>query len=238
MEMPNPTEMSREVADHLQEEHESQLRRDSKEIERDWLEIVVAFVLALAALGSAWSAYQAARWGTYGTEQIAAATAKRAQQNQASTFGGQTAVADVQFYTQWLAATVSGDRKVAAEFRAKMTPELSRAMDRWLAGAPPGTVPAGVPFSNYGYVVPQVQEAAALGRQAAALQAGAARSHNQANRFVLIGVLFAITLFFGAISGRFGAKALRTAMVALAAVTFAGAFIVLLSQPQILPWGH
>ncbi len=235
MEMPDPTEMSREVSHHLHEEHESRLRRDLREIERDWLEIVVAVVLALAALGSAWSAYEAARWGTRGTGQFAEASAKRAESIQASTLGGQLALADVTIYTQWFAATLSGQHKLAAEIRARMTPELSKAVDRWLADAPPGTIPSGGPFRNGGYVIPKSEESAALGHEAAVLQQEGEHSHDQANRFVLIGVMFAITLFFGAMSGRFRAKAVRIAMVVMAVVAFSGALITLLIQPQILP---
>jgi hypothetical protein len=238
MEMPDPTEMSREVSHHLHDEHESRLKHDIKEIERDWLEIVVALVLAFAAVASAWSAYEAARWGTRGSALFAEASTKRAESIQSSTLGGQLALADVTIYTQWFQATLAGNKKLATEIRVRMTPELSAAMDRWLAGKPPNTVPPGGPFRNGGYVIPKTEETAALSHEATALLNEGEDAHNQANHFVLVGVLFAITLFFGAISGKFSAKPLRTAMVIFAVVAFTTALVALLAQPQIAPWVH
>jgi hypothetical protein len=238
MEMPDPTEMGREVSHHLHEEHESRLRHDLREIERDWLEIVVAFVLAFAAVSSAWSAYEAARWGTHGSALFAEASTKRAESIQSSTLGGQLALADVTIYTQWFQATLSGNKSLATEIRVRMTPELSKAVDTWLAGRPTNPLPPGGPFRDGGYVIPKTEETTALSHEATALLNEGEDAHNQANHFVLVGVMFAITLFFGAISGKFAAKALRTAMVVLAAVAFSGALIALLLQPQIAPWAH
>jgi hypothetical protein len=233
--MPDPAEMSREVAHHLDQDHESRLRRDLKRMERDWWEIVVVFVLAFAALGSAWSAYEAASWGTLGSARFAEADKQQALSVQASTLGGQLELVDITIYTQWFLATLSGDQQLAAQIRQRMTPELSAAMDKWLAGAPPNTVPPGGPFRDGGYVMPKSEESAALADEATALMAEGESDHNRANHFVLVGVMFAITLFFGAIAGRFASKPLRSAMVVLAALAFAGALTALLLQPQIIP---
>jgi hypothetical protein len=233
MEVPDPTEMGREVAHHLHEQHESRLRRELHEIERDWHEIVVAFILAFAALGSAWCAYQAATWSTRGSDAYAEASALQAEAIEASASGAQMALVDVELYLAWLDAVTAGDTKLVAELRSRFGPELSAAVDDLAATGASGSR-AG-PFRGESYDVPGSKESVKLRRRATALQQQGHRYDDLGDRFVLIGVVFAVTLFFGAIAGRFKVRALRTAMVVLAAGAFAGALAILLSQPQTIP---
>lgn len=235
MEVPDPTEMGREVAHHLHEQHESRLRQELREVERDWREVVIAFVLAFAALGSAWCAYQAASWSSRSAETNAAAATRQAQALRASTFDTQLTLIDVDTFIAWFAAVSQGDAKLAAQLRGRFTPELETATQAWLAGRDPATLPAGTPFAQDEYDVPASDEADQLMADALALHRQGVLNDDQADRFVLVGVVFAVTLFFGAIAGRFKAELLRTIMVVLSAVAFVGALAVLLAEPQILP---
>jgi hypothetical protein len=235
MEVPDPTEMSREVAHHLHEQHESRFRHDLREIERDWREVVVAFVLALAALGSAWCAYQAASWSTKSAETNADAASKQAEALRASTYDTQLTLIDVDTFIAWLDAVSQEDDRVAAQLRRRFSPELETATKAWLAGRDPASLPPGTPFSQDEYDVPASDEADSLMADAIALRRQGVLDDDQADRFVLVGVVFAVTLFFGAIAGRFKVELLRTIMVVLSAVAFIGALAVLLAEPQILP---
>jgi hypothetical protein len=229
--------MSREVAHHLHEEHESRFRRELREVEHDWREVVAAFVLAFAALGSAWCAYQAASWGSRSAQTNSAAVTRQTQALRASAYDTQLTLIDVDAFTAWLDAVSVGDKKLADRVRTRFSPELTAAMRTWLAGrgAYPTRLPSGSPFRNGGYNVPASAESEAFMREAIALHRQGVLADNQADRFVLVGVVFAVTLFFGAIAGRFKAQLLRTIMVVLSAVAFIGALAVLLAEPQILP---
>lgn len=233
MEVPDPAEMGREVAHHLHEQHESRLRHDLHEIERDWHEIVIAFILAFAALGSAWCAYQAATWSTRGSDAYAEASSLQAEAIEASASGAQMALIDVELYLAWLDAVTAGDEKLAAELRSRFGPELTAAVDDLQAVESAGS--RAEPFRGGGYAVPGSKRSAVLRRHAAALQQQGHEYDELGDRFVLIGVVFAVTLFFGAIAGRFKVRALRTTMVVLAAIAFTGALVILLSQPQTVP---
>jgi hypothetical protein len=238
IEIPDPTEMSREVAHHLHEEHDSRLRRDLREIEHDWREVVAAFVLAFAALGSAWCAYQAASWGSRSAQTNADAATKQALALRESAYDTQLTLIDVDAFTAWLDAVTVGDKKLADRVRERFSPELAAAMETWLAGRDPdpASLPRGTPFRDGGYDVPASDSSDAYMRDALALHRQGVLDDNQADRFVLVGVVFAVTLFFGAIAGRFKVRLLRTVMVVLSAGAFIGALAVLLAEPQILPW--
>jgi hypothetical protein len=230
--------MSREVVHHLHEEHESRLRRDLREIEHDWREVVAAFVLAFAALGSAWCAYQAASWGSKSAQTNATAATRQTQALRESAYDTQLTLIDVDAFTAWLDAVTVRDKKLADRLRTRFSPELESAMQTWLAGrgVDPARLPPGSPFKNGGYDVPASDQSDAYMREALALHRQGVLDDNQADRFVLVGVVFAVTLFFGAIAGRFKARLLRTVMVVLSAGAFVGALAVLLMEPQILPW--
>ena len=78
------------------------------------VEIMEVIVLALVAIATAWSGYQAAQWDGQQSLLYGTASAYRFQADAASTAGGQILQADASVFTARLQATSAYDSKLAA----------------------------------------------------------------------------------------------------------------------------
>ena len=94
------------------------------------------FLLAIVAIATAWSGFQAAKWDGKQSVDYGTATRLRFEADAASTAAGQEVVADVGLFTAWLAAHEAGDEPLQMLYRKRMTPEYQVAFDAWvLAGS-------------------------------------------------------------------------------------------------------
>ena len=80
----------------------------------DRIEIVEVAVLALVAIATAWSGYQATQWGGSQALLYGQASTTRFAADAASTRGGQFLVADSSMFTAWLQARATGDTQLQA----------------------------------------------------------------------------------------------------------------------------
>jgi hypothetical protein len=129
--------------------HESGLKKPepltrSQRIAR-WIEIATAVMLGVVALATAWSGYQAARWGTIDANKYAQANVLRQEATRDSTLAGQYRLYDVDLTNNWINAYTSGNMKLADIFERRFRPEFQPVFKAWLAlnpfqnpAAPPG----------------------------------------------------------------------------------------------------
>ena len=182
-----------------------------------WVEIVELSVLALVAIATAWSGYQATTWGGRQSQLYGQASSTRFQADAASTFGGQVLSADASIFTAWLQAHEAGDRSLQDLLERRFTPDYAEAFHRWLAtepftdpSAPPG--PAAMP----GYTNPGMVQAAQLNGQASADFAAGTEARETANKYARDTVLFATVIFFVVIAQRFTRRGIRLGANAIA----------------------
>src|SRR6266513_2845137 len=110
------------------------------------IEIIEAAILALVAVATAWSGYQAAKWAGNRAEQYANASRLRVTAEGLATMAGQERIYDSDTFNSWLAAKLDG--KQAAEFfERRFRDEYRPAFTAWLspdpfnnAQAPPGPI--------------------------------------------------------------------------------------------------
>jgi hypothetical protein len=95
-----------ELAHKLTEQEQQQRRKSRWE---EIVEIVEVTFLAIVAIATAWSGYQAARWDGKQAFQYGQATKDRFQADSASTLGGQRLIANQSIFTAWLQAREGGD---------------------------------------------------------------------------------------------------------------------------------
>ncbi len=176
------------------------------------LEVVEVIVLAVVAVATAWSGYQATKWGGQQAILYAQASSDRFAADAASTLGGQELVADAGMFTSWLEAHHTGDEGLERQLVRRFTPEYATAFDDWLAADPfhnadarPG--PAAMPS----YRNPQYELAKRLNAQASADFTSGTDARETANRYIRATVLFASVLFFVAIAQRFKVRGVRIA---------------------------
>ena len=157
-----------EVAHHAAHEHGEEGHSDS----REWvIEVVEALLLAIVAVATAWSGYQAARWDGKQAELYGISSREHALETQASTRNGQFRLYDATNFSFWLESVARGDNRAEALFRRRFRPEFVPAFRAWLATRPftHPSAPAG-PQVMPQYKVAQDRGAAVHGARAEALR--------------------------------------------------------------------
>jgi hypothetical protein len=199
---------------------------------RHRIELVSTILLAVAAVATAWSTFQATRWRGVQTADYSKATAARIQSSQASTRAGQLTQIDIATFIQWIDADVAGDRKLAQFYRHRFRAEFQPAFAAWLQTAP-GTNPRA-PLSPFAMPQYRVAEAVAADRlnTAAGQHADAAGEANQrGDNYMLAVVLFASALFFAGISTKIRSSRQQEVILALGCLILVGTAIWLATLP-------
>ena len=172
-----PEGMNVEVAHKLSERERSDRHKHRWE---EAAEIFEVLVLAIAAIATAWTGYQAAL------------------------------VADWAMFNGWLEARAADDPQLQAVFVRRFTPDYRSAFAAWLKTEPftNSSAPAG-PAYMPGYRNPQLEQAKRLNEHAAATFAEGTAARETADKYVRATVLFALVLFLVAVGQRFKARGVR-----------------------------
>ena len=129
-----------EIAQHLSEHS-----HPSQSLGHQILEIAEAAVLAVVAITTAWSGYQAALWTGHQAELYGQASKLRVQAEGAANFANQERLYNASTVVEWLNAKAHGDKKLADLFERRFLPEFRPAFEAWTKtdplnnpNAPPG----------------------------------------------------------------------------------------------------
>src|SRR4029077_3645068 len=87
------------------------------------IEIIEALILALVAVATAWSGYQAARWAGIRAENYAEASRLRVSAEGLATLAGQERIYDSDTFNSWLAAKLDGKAQAAEFFERRFRNE-------------------------------------------------------------------------------------------------------------------
>jgi hypothetical protein len=214
-----PEQMNVEVAHKLSErEQASGERRRWEEL----IEILEVAVLAMAAIATAWSGYQAAKGDGQQSVLYSDASVDRGRANTAATLGQQRLAADGAMFSAWLEARAAKDTQLQAILVRRFSPEYRAAFTAWLA-TEPFTNPDAPPGPGYlpEYHNPGMEQAEKLNEHAAALEEAGTEARHTAEEYVRATVLFALVLFLVAVGQRFRLRGVRIATIALALGLFA-----------------
>src|SRR5713101_164237 len=77
-----------------------------------WVEIVEAVVLAIVAVATAWSGYQAAKWDALSAQDYNLASRTTVASQEKATLAGQDRLYDITSFNGWVAAKVAGNEKL------------------------------------------------------------------------------------------------------------------------------
>jgi len=215
----------------------------------DRLELIATITLAIATVLTAWSAFQAGKWGGTQAINFSEAGAARTESTRADTRGGQLIQVDAAMYLDWVTALIeeSGDGTIPpvsatgyeptkgtssgflyTRFRTEFLP----AVTAWLATDPINNPDAPkTPFVMDEYVVAATVEADRLSAVADE-KAQAAREANQnGDNYVLTMVLFASVLFFGGVSSKMAVRRNRLIIVSFGAVLLVSGIYIIATLP-------
>jgi hypothetical protein len=226
-----PEQMNIEVAHKLSEaEHTAREKRRWEQV----LEILEVVVLAMAAIATAWSGYQAARGDGLQSVLYSDASVDRVQANSAATLGQQRLAADGAMFSAWLQARAANDPQLQAILVRRFSPEYRTAFTAWLA-TEPFTNPDAPPGPGYmpDYRNPQVEQSQELNEKAAALEKEGTEARHTAEEYVRATVLFALVLFLVAVGQRFQLRGVRIATIAMAFALFAYGLYDVVTLPRL-----
>ena len=198
------------------------------------IEIIEALILALVAVATAWSGYQAAQWAGKRAEQYADATRLRITGEGLVTLSGQERIYDSDTFNSWLAAKLNGKEEAAEFFERRFRDEYRPAFAAWLgtdpfknAQAPPG------PIFMPEYHNAKHEQFLGLNKQAAEIADRGTKSGETGDDYVRITVLLATVLLITAIGQRFHFKAVRIVFMILAWLLLCLPLLRLLILPRI-----
>ncbi len=188
------------------------------------IDTIAAVLLALAAVATAWSSYQASRWTGEQAKTFASASAARVESTRASSLANTQTQIDVSVFTQWVDAALRDETELATFYQQRFRDEFKPAFQAWLRTDPfddPSAPPS--PFAMDEYRLAATQEANELSATAEA-SAELARIYIQrATNYVLGVVLFATSLFFAGISTKLNSTRLRGVILGVGCVVFVSA---------------
>jgi hypothetical protein len=196
-----------------------------------WVEVLSTLLLALAAVGTAWSSYQASRWQGQSALAGGRATGARVEANRVAAVANRQIQVDVATFIAWADAYASHDAKLSAFYYRRFTPRFKPAVTAWIATKPLENPKAPLtPFAMPQYRSSSLAAADALEAKGNAEAATAKLDVERAGRYVLCVVLFAMALFFAGISTRLP-RTSRVIVLALGWVVFLGTVAWLASFP-------
>ena len=190
---------------------------------RDWVEIVATLLLALAAVATAWSSYQASRWNGEQAKASGRTNGIRIQAARAAGLAEAQTQIDVATFVQWVNAERSGDEALADFYRDRFRKEFRPAFAAWEATRPaenPDAPPT--PFAMPEYRLASTAEAERLDQAAAASSAAVSTNIQHATNYVLGVVLFSVALFFAGMSTKLRSPVPRTSLLVLGCLLFLG----------------
>lgn len=201
-----------EVAHHLSE-HKGEAHSRAHEI----LEIVEAVVLAIVAVSTAWSGYQAALWTGHQAELYGLASRYRVEAEGVAATANQERLYNASTVVEWLQAEATGQKKLSALFERRFLPEFRPAFEAWKKTDPLNNpdAPAGPQLMGE-YHSAKTEQAAKLNDQATETFEQGNRARDRSDQYVRVTVMLATVLLLMAISQRFKTHKVRVGLAVVA----------------------
>jgi hypothetical protein len=153
-------------------------------------------IVSIAALATAWCAFQSSLWGGRQTFALLDATADNVRATERHLEGNQLFLLDATMFMAWDGASLRGEDAVAASHAARFRPELRAAFAAWRAHRGPDAPPT--PFGEPEYLVMARVHGDDLALRARAAAERAMTFNRTSDTYVLMTVLFStVTVLAG-----------------------------------------
>jgi hypothetical protein len=196
------------------------------------LELAATVLLAIAAVATAWAAYQSARWHGQQAKAQSASIAARVESTKAANVANRQGQIDVALFTQWVDAYARDETRLTRFYRKRFRPEFRPAFEAWVATKPRTNPDAPLsPFAMPQYKLAASAQADRLEAQAGAASKTVGQYIQRADNYSLAVVLFAASLFFAGISTRLHSRTPRTLVLGLGYTLFLGSLIWIATFP-------
>ena len=219
-------------------------------VRNDRVELVATVVLSIAAILTAWSVFQGSKWGGLESFQLAEANAARTESVRADNTANEQALADITLFDNWLLALqedfnnglIHSDDPLDAHpealssfFYRHMREEFKPSIEAWVATDPFGSTGVEesslLPYEMDVYQLAARQEAIRLSLVSEGLVEDAYESNGNSDAYVFTAVLFAVVLFFAAVSGKMDYWRNRFIVLTVGVLVLIGTSIFLVTLP-------
>ena len=199
---------------------------------RKWIEPVVALLMALTTLCTAWCSYQSAAWTRQSSGLMNEANGLEQRAALLEVQGSQALIVHSSMFMQLIAARHAGNEQLASFYAERFPPDAKKAYDAWLTQNPFENRAADAhPFVPKLYEVRGMAEAQTARSAAAANVARAREAGNRSGQYLANTVLFATVLFFAGTAGKFEQPRVRLSAAFFALAVFVFAVTRLLLMP-------
>ena len=173
-----------------------------------------AIIIALVALATAWSGFQAAQWNGHQAELYGEANGLNLEAANLAASAGQEHLYNTNTLNAWINANMQGNKKIAQFYERRFLAEYKIAFDAWIKLDPfnNSEAPAG-PAYMPGYYSSKMEEAGNLSSEALGKFNQGTKARAIADDYVLNTVFLATVLVLAAISQRFQIKSISTGLI-------------------------
>lgn len=232
---PDNAHVGRDRPEERQPEERQPAEERAAERRSSLVEHIAVALLAITAVLTAWSGFEASKWSGEMSISFSRASTQRIEAAREATTAEAARAVDLQVFGIWLEATAGDDDRLAEFARERFTDHFAPAFDEWLATRPLRNPDAPrSPFAMDSYVPPGEVEAAEADARADDYFADALADNRRGDNYTLLTVLFALVLFFGALSNRFGSPRKSWMILAGAGVLLLVGVGFLVSFPKIV----
>src|SRR6266480_2838568 len=113
-----------------------QVVRDHEPPRKGWVEPIVALLMALTTVGTAWCSYQSAAWTRQSNRLLNEFNALERRAGLLTIQGMQQATIHTAMFMELLAAQQAGNEKLVNFYAQRFPPDVHKAYDAWLAQKP------------------------------------------------------------------------------------------------------
>jgi hypothetical protein len=198
------------------------------------VEVLEVIVLAIVAVATAYSGFQAAKWDAEEAHRYGESSTLYTRAATERTAGVQVLAADAATFTAWLQAHDDNKPELQEDLERRFSPDYKVAFDAWLKTDPFSNDDAPVgPAAMREYHNRLAENADETTKEADRIFDSGHDAAHEAENYVRNTVLFAMVLFLVAMAQRFTRRATRISMNAVAGLILVLVLISLLRLPRI-----
>lgn len=220
----------------------------------DRIELVATIVMALAAIATAWCAFQATKWSGIMSIEFSSANATRVESTRADSLANTQRSIDVDVFTAWLDAVATEIRDgaiapvrdngytpeegtLSAFYFDRMRDEFRPALDAWLETDPLNDESAPpTPFAMEEYQLEAADLADDLVVESEGHRQAALDANQNGDNYVLTVVGFALVIFFAGVSSKLAEQRNRLIAIGTALALFVAAVTIAFILPIVPPF--
>jgi hypothetical protein len=194
--------------------------------------MIAVVLMALATLGSSWSAYQSSLWDGIQIFHLNDAAKLSREAGAKATIAGQQRSLDTALFVQCARDFYEGRWPQVQFVLARMRPDFRQAVEAWLA-TQPGKNPnaPSTPFVMPQYRQPLDDEVSQLEKKSGEVYSQARYANLTSDTYTLLGVIYTSALFLSGLISGFDQKQARRALLALSVLMLVSALTIMVGQP-------